>query len=71
MNRWLPGVVVVTAILVLLMTTLLIPQLRSENPQDPDVLIRVLGGTADFAAEQAYREAEIYFHAGYGLRVPG
>jgi len=67
---WLPKIIVPGAIMLLVLTSLLIPQLKAANPQDPDVLIQVLGGTADFAAEKAYREADIYFHAGFDCDCP-
>jgi len=70
MDRWLPKIVLVGAIFILCFTSLLVPQLKAENPQDPDMLIRVLGGTADLAAAQAYKEAEIYYHAGYDCDCP-
>lgn len=70
MNGWVPKVALVGAILILLLTSLLVPKLKAANPQEGDVLIQVLGGTADYAAEQAYREAEIYFHAGFDTECP-
>lgn len=65
MDGWLPKVVLVGAILILLLTSLLVPQMKAANPQSGDVLVQVLGGTADFAAQQAYHEAEVYYHAGF------
>lgn len=50
------------AALALAMTT--VPTLKAASPKNNDIMVQVLGGTADFAAEKAYREADIYFHAG-------
>ena len=65
MDCWLPKIVLPGAILILLLTSLLVPQMKAANPQSGDVLVQVLGGTADFAAQQAYHEAEVYYHAGF------
>ena len=70
MDRWLPKIVIAGAIAILIFSSMLVPRLRSANPQDRDVVIQVLGGTADFAAEKAYREADIYFHAGFDCECP-
>ncbi|HET6456101.1 MAG TPA: hypothetical protein VFI02_16975, partial [Armatimonadota bacterium] len=70
MDRWLPKIVIAGAIAILIFSSILVPRLRSANPQDRDVLIQVLGGTADFAAEEAFHEAEVYFHAGFDTECP-
>lgn len=55
-------------ILMLVLSSMLIPQFQTATPQSGDVLAQVMGGTADFAAQQAYQEADIYFHAGVRLK---
>jgi len=49
-----------------LLAVVLMPQLTAANGKNSDVLTQVLGGTADLAADAAYREADLYFHAGVG-----
>lgn len=48
----------------LLIAFVLVPKLQSANPQSADILAQVMGGTADYAADEAYQEADVYFHAG-------
>lgn len=55
---------IVAAVIALLLSTVLVPKLRSATPSNDDVLVQVLGGTADLAAERAYQEADVYFHGG-------
>lgn len=54
----------VTGVLALLLVLVLIPRLTSANEKNSDVLTQVLGGTADYAANAAYTEADVYFHGG-------
>lgn len=56
------------AVIALLLSTILVPKLRSATPQADDILVQVLGGTADLAADQAYREADVYLHGGNEAR---
>ena len=70
MDRWLSKLIVAGVILILPLTSLLIPQIKAENPQDSDMLVRMLGGTADLVAQQAFQEAELYYHAGYKCDCP-
>lgn len=51
-------------VLALLLALMLVPKLHSANPQSADILAQVMGGTADYAADEAYNEADVYFHAG-------
>lgn len=42
----------------------LTPNVKASGATQSDVLMRILGGTAEIAAERAYREADVYFHGG-------
>jgi tetratricopeptide (TPR) repeat protein len=48
----------------LVLSSVLVPKFRAASPPNSDILVQVLGGTADLAADQAYREADVYFHGG-------
>ncbi|MCL6629525.1 MAG: hypothetical protein K6U00_07990 [Armatimonadetes bacterium] len=64
MDRWLPRLVLIAASGTLLLSMILSPAIRAANPRNADVLTQVLGGTTELVAEKAYREADVYFHAG-------
>ncbi len=70
MDRWPIRLVVAGAVIAILLSSVLVPRLKARDPHEPDILLQVLGGTADFAAEQAYREADTYFHAGFKCECP-
>jgi tetratricopeptide (TPR) repeat protein len=54
----------------LVLASVLAPTLKAANPQEPDILLQFLGGTADLAAEKAYHTADVYFHAGITEECP-
>lgn len=56
--------VALTGIVIFLMAWFLAPILKAATPQSTDILMQVLGGTADVASSSAYREADVYFHGG-------
>lgn len=58
------------SILALVLSSILVPNLRATSPESPDILVQVLGGTADLAALKACEEAELYLHAGYRGKCP-
>lgn len=64
MDRWLPRFVLMAALGTLLLSMILSPAIRAANPKNSDILTQVLGGTTELVAEKAYREADVYFHAG-------
>jgi len=47
-----------------LLASVLVPGLKAASPQNTDVLMQVLGGTTELAAEKAYQQTEVYLHAG-------
>lgn len=51
-------------LIALVLSSVLVPRFKAANPRNSDILVQVLGGTADLAADQAYREADVYFHGG-------
>ena len=55
-------------LIALVLSSVLVPKLKAANPRNSDILVQVLGGTADLAADQAYQEADIYFHGGIRLK---
>ena len=55
---------VICGIAALVLSAILVPGLKAANPGNSDILVQVLGGTTDLVAEQAYREADVYFHSG-------
>jgi len=57
-------------VIALLLTSVLVPRLKAADPRDADILMQVLGGTADLAAEKAYQEADVYFHGGIAGGCP-
>jgi tetratricopeptide (TPR) repeat protein len=68
MDRVPARAAVLAAVIALLLSTILVPKLRSATPSSDDVLVQVLGGTADLAADKAYQEADVYFHGGNARR---
>jgi tetratricopeptide (TPR) repeat protein len=40
------------------------PAIKAANPKTSDILTQILGGTTELVAEKAYREADVYYHAG-------
>jgi len=64
MDRVPARTAIVAAVIALLLSTILVPKLKSATPGNDDILVQVLGGTADLAAEKAYEEADVYFHGG-------
>ncbi|MHB1458210.1 MAG: tetratricopeptide repeat protein [Armatimonadota bacterium] len=56
--------VALTGIAILLMAWFLAPILKAATPQSADILMQVLGGTADVASSGAFRQADVYFHGG-------
>lgn len=55
---------VVFGIMVAVMVWVLAPILKAETPQSDDILMQVLGGTADAASSGAFHQADLYFHGG-------
>lgn len=51
-------------LIALVLSSVLVPKFKAANPRNSDILVQVLGGTADLAADQAYQEADVYFHGG-------
>lgn len=70
MDRWPHWMMLAGAAAALMLSAALVPGLKAANPQSPDILTQILGGTRDLVAEQAYREADLYFHAGYECECP-
>ena len=64
MCSWCVRMALIGGILTILLASALVPGLKAASPQDPDVLVQVLGGTTELAAEKAYRDADVYLHAG-------
>lgn len=64
MERRFLGLMVAGAVIVLALSSMLVPDIRAATPDDRDILMRVLGGTAEIAADKAYKTADVYFHAG-------
>lgn len=58
------------ALVAVFLSAMLVPGLKAATPQNQDILMQVMGGTADLAAEKAYREADIYFHGGIKAGKP-
>lgn len=54
----------ITGMISVILAWTLMPVLKASTPQSTDILMQVLGGTADLAANGAYREADVYFHGG-------
>jgi tetratricopeptide (TPR) repeat protein len=70
MDRQPVWMVLVGGVIALILSSILVPSLKAANPQNADILTQILGGTTDFAADQAYREADVYFHAGFREHDP-
>jgi len=51
-------------VLAFALVMILVPRLKAANPSGSDILMQVLGGTADLASDAAYKEADVYFHGG-------
>lgn len=64
MDSWPVKIGLAGSVLALVLSCIMIPQFKAANPQSTDVLLQVMGGTADFAADEAYQEADVYFHGG-------
>lgn len=64
MNRTSLKMLLAAGGLAFLLALTLVPKLSAGNQKDSDILMQVLGGSADLAADAAYQEADLYFHAG-------
>lgn len=77
MDGWPVRMALAGGIISVLLASVLVPGLRAASPQNTDVLVQVMGGTTELAAEKAYRDADVYLHAGVtggnlaGNRKPG
>jgi tetratricopeptide (TPR) repeat protein len=68
MDSWFVKLGLASVVLVLVLACVMVPRFTAANPQSADMLAQVMGGTADVAADQAYQEADVYFHAGTGIK---
>lgn len=68
MDSWFVKLGLASVILVLALAFVMVPRFKAANPQSADMLVQVMGGTADLAANQAYQEADTYFHDGAELK---
>ena len=59
---------IASLVLLLALSCIMVPQFRAANPQSADMLVQVMGGTAELAGNQAYQEADVYFHAGTQMK---
>jgi tetratricopeptide (TPR) repeat protein len=61
---------VISGVISIALAVLLMPKLISADRNDSDVLTQVLGGASGLAADAAYQEADLYFHAGVAGGCP-
>jgi|GEM_PF-2183971 len=64
MERWLPHFALAGVVLAYIMASVLTPRVKAANPQTGDVLTQVLGGASAIAADSAFEQADVYYHAG-------
>ncbi len=68
MDQWPVKLGLASVVLLLVLSFVMVPQFRTANPQSADMLVQVMGGTAELAGNEAYQEADVYFHAGTTLK---
>lgn len=60
----MPKLVPILLIAAMIIAWRILPDLKSSTPQSEDILMQILGGTAQLISMGAYREADVYFHGG-------
>lgn len=64
MRHWPGRMMLVGGILAFLLATSLVSTLKASDAPGGDMLVQLLGGTADLVADKAYIQADVYFHKG-------
>lgn len=60
----------ISSLLAFLLALVIVPQTSMSDEKNTDVLLRVLGGTADLASDKAFKQADVYYHAGMMDKCP-
>lgn len=69
MERRLPCLALGGLLSASVLAGLLTPEVMIANPERSDVLTQVLGGASALAADSAFEQADVYFHAGVRERA--